>query len=29
MGSLFEKLVLGEEKRRSVATVVAEIRYAQ
>lgn len=29
IGSLFEKLVSGEEKRRKVVIVVAEMRYAQ
>jgi hypothetical protein len=29
IGSLLEKLAFGEEKRRSVVTVVAEMRYAQ
>src|SRR5206468_6181763 len=29
IGSLLEKLAFGEEKRRSVETVVAAMRYAQ
>jgi hypothetical protein len=29
IGSLLEKLVFGDEKRRRVVTVVADMRYAQ
>jgi hypothetical protein len=29
MGSLLAKLAFGDEKRRSVVTVVAVMRYAQ